>query len=339
MPMRSPRSSCCVVSLVVLCCLAAGSAPAQDEDPVLAAAEAAFMAAETDEDRLAVVRDFLAEHPDHPEVGMVVRVGADLLTGAMNDPEAAVALAEAQLARTTDARSRVQVQEVLLDLYGNPGHADKLPGLVAEIYGGRDMTYVDHLTVVRAAAAAEAWPLVDEHCAAAAPGATAEAFRAAYPEREFSAEELAAAGRNRQGLLKTFTGWSAANRGDFVAAEEEFRAAGELVRSNYFGLPDNELQLYRGRALVMQGRREEGLELLALAGIFGADHAADEAARETFAALGRRPEAYDDYLWEVRLEHAPRIDDFTAADYQGETHAFSGLRGDKATLLAFWFPT
>ena len=31
--------------------------------------------------------------------------------------------------------------------------------------------------------------------------------------------------------------------------------------------------------------------------------------------------------------------DFAAADYQGQTRRFAELRGEKATLLAFWFPT
>jgi hypothetical protein len=339
MAIRRLRLPGCIPLLAVICGLMATPAPAQDDDPVLAAAEAAFEAAATDEARLAVVQKFLQQHPDHPQIGMVVRVGADLLSGAMNDPDAAVDLVETQLAKIGNAESKRQIQEILLDLYGRPGHADKLPALVADMYDPQAMTYVDHLTVIRAAAEAGAWPLVDAHCEAAAPAATSEAFRADYPDREYSAEEIEAAGRNRQGLLRTFAGWSAANRGDPAGAEAEFRAARELVRKNYFGLPDNELYRYWGRALVAQGKHDEGLEMLALAAIYGADYAADEAAREAFAALGRRPEAYDDYLWQVRLDHAPRIDDFTAVDYDGESRSFAGLRGKKATLLAFWFPT
>jgi len=330
-----------VLLLIAGACLgvAAREVAAQDDDPALAAAEAAFTSAESDEERLAVVREFLTAHPDHPQIAMVIRVGAELMSGPMDDRAGAVELVETQLAAIEDADTRRQVQEILLDLYGDPAYADKLAGLVAAMHGGAELTFVEHLEVIRVAAAAEVWHLVDEHSAAAAPRATAEAFRADYPDREYADEEVAVAGRNRQGLLRTYAGWSAAGQGDAARAFAEFEAAEDLLRKNYFGIPDNELYRYWGRTLAAHDRADEGLEMLVRAWIHGADAAADAAAREVFTELGRDPQDYEDYVWSVRLAHARPVDDFVAADYGGSSHRFDELRGEKATLLAFWFPT
>jgi hypothetical protein len=325
--------------LVVLFLAGRPGARAQTEDEALKAAETAYLAAETDEARLAVVRDFLVEHADHPDVAMVVEVGVRLLVDEMDDTPGAVALVENQLPSIEDPETLAAVKEMLLPLYGSPAYADKLADLVADIYAPEAMTYVDHLEVIRAAAGAEAWTMVDAHIAAAEPLATAEAFRAAYPESDYSPEEVVEAGRNRQGLLRTFAGWSAANRGDAAKARVDFAAAEDLVRKSYFGLPDNELYRFWGLTVIREGEADKGLEMLALAAIYGNDQDAADAALAAFTARGGPAAKFEDFLWRVALEKGPVIDDFTAVDYQDAPRTFSGVRGEKGTLLAFWFPT
>jgi hypothetical protein len=309
-----------------------------EEDP-FEQARADFMAAGTPQERLAVSERFLADHPDHEQVPTVVGAATDVLLQELDDRDGAVALARAQLARAEDAEVRQDLQDILLDLYSAPGYGDELRRLVGERYDPAEMTYVEHLTVLRAATGAEAWSLVDEHAAAAAPQATPEAFRAAYPDRDFSEERIATAGRNRQGLLKTYTGWSAANQGDTDRAFADFEAAAELVSPNFFGLPSNELYRYWGQSQVAAGQADEGLEKLVLADIFSADHEAGELARAAFADLGRPEDEYEKYVWKLRRERAVDMVDFQATDYEGAARSFNELRGEKATLLAFWFPT
>ena len=327
------------VVLGALALLGPPPAAAQAEDDAFAAARTAYMAAETDEARLAVVKAFLADHPDRPEVGEVLHIGTYLLAEQMGDDAGAIALVENQLPLIQDAEVKAQAQGVLLDLYSKPEYAARLKILVAGLYDMETMSFVDHLTVIKAAAKANAWAMVDSYAAAAEPLATPEAFRAAYPDDDFTDDYIQEAGRNRQGLLKTYTGWSATNQDDPERARKDFKEAKKLVRKSYFGLPDNDLYRYWGETLVGQGEVDEGLEMLALAAIYGNDHEARDAARKTFVSTGKPEDGFDDYLWTVRRSHAPDMQDFSALDYQAATHSFNDLRGKKATLLAFWFPT
>ena len=107
---------------------------AQAEDDAFAAARAAYMAAETDEARLAVVKAFLADHPDRPEVGEVLGIGTYLLSEQMGDDAGAIALVENQLPLIQDAEVKTQAQGVLLDLYSKPEYAARLKVLVAGMY-------------------------------------------------------------------------------------------------------------------------------------------------------------------------------------------------------------
>jgi len=300
---------------------------------------AAYEAAGSNEERLAIVKEFLADHPAHPRFGTVVEVAAEFLADEMNDRDGAIALVLKHIDGIGDAETTSDVQRLLLRLYGHPDFKEDLQAHVAEIFDPAEMSYMDHLRVIRAATDAEAWTMVDAHCVDAAPLATVEAFRSAYPDEGFSEAFIAGAGRNRQGLLKMHLGWSAANRGSTESALRNFTAADDLLRKSYFGLPEGALYRYWGQTLVQSGDLEAGFEKLALTSIFGYDFIAEDLARGTFAAMGQRPEDYEDAIWQLRREHGPLVTEFATNDYQGIERSYSDLCGEKATLLAFWFPT
>lgn len=332
--------------VLVLACLlgcVAWSGPpaaAQEEapDPFEALREA-YGELETPAEKLALLKTFMLEYPQHERVGAVMDGATGILVGDMDDRDGAVALVLGHMPQVDDAELKGELQDILMGLYSHPLYAAKLTTLVGERYDVADMSFGDHLAVIEAGVAAEAWGLVDEHCSAAKPLANAETFGADYPDRDFSDDYIEEAGRNRQGMLLTFTGWSAANQGDLKRAEKDFESAEKMVRKSFFGLPDNKLYRYRGQTLVKMGDKDRGLELLSLAGIYGMDHEALTIAEETFADMGRNPAVFDDYLWKIRTGHAPKMANFTANDYQDADHEFKDLIGEKATLLAFWFPT
>ena len=339
----SPRSSGLSLLLGFALCgalLSAAPVRAQDEaaDPFAIAREA-YEAAASPAAKLAIVERFLTDHPAHARFAAAVRAGKNVLLDELDDRQAAVDFVQRYLPLAPDDAARDDLQDLLLDLYSHPDYAAALTELVGRRYDLAAMTYVEHVRVLDAAAKAEAWGLLAKHAAAAESQANADAFRAAYPDRDFSEDYIADAGRNRQGLLRTYTGWAAANQGDLARAEKDFEAAKTLVRKTFFGLPDNELYRFWGLTLLKQGRRDQGLEMLALAGLYGNDEAALAAAREAFTDQGRRQTSFDDYLWDLRRDRATKMADFTAVDYEDVQHAYTSLRGEKATLLAFWFPT
>jgi len=310
----------------------------QIDDPAVRV-EQALKAAETPEEQLAVLKTFLKDYPNHEQMGQAVDHAAYLLSKKLDDTDGAVELVHQQLQRTDNPELVAEIQHVLMGLYNRPAYGKELEALVAEMYTLESMSYVDHLTVIKTAAAAEAWTLVDEHCVAARPAATVEAFAAAYPDHGFSEQYIEAAGKNRQGLLDTYTGWSAANRGDTKAALKDFERAHEHLRPSYLGVPDNELYRYWGETLLTKGDVDKGLEKLALAGIFGGDDVAYAKAEETFADHPGKVASFEDYLWKLRTKHGRKVEDFKAVDYEDQQQSFDELRGKKATLLAFWFPT
>lgn len=334
------RGAAGLTALALALTLLVGFAVAADEpdpDP-METARAAFQAAETPEARLEIATTFLSEYPDHPELGDVIQAGTDVLAGPMDDTDGAIALALKELARSGNLELTAQIQAILLKLYAAPEYQAEMKKLLGEMYDVEEMTYVEFLEAIRAATGAEAWSEVDRYIAPARHLATPEAFRAAYPDEKFSDEYIQEAGRNRQGLLMTYAGWSAANQGDMEKAKKEFEAAADHVRPSYFGLPDNDLYRYWGKTLVKAGENERGIEMLALASIYNRDHDAGEVAEAAYGDLGSNL-SWEDYLWQLRLENAPTIDNFTATDYADATLDFVNLKGRKATLLAFWFPT
>jgi hypothetical protein len=318
--------------------LAALPARAQDAADPFDATRDAFMATEDTDERLAIVKAFLAEHPDHERVPVVLGAGADLFVEVRDDRPAAVALAEGQLSVSTDPVVLDGVRDVLVGLYSDPVYAFKLKNLVAEHYDAATMSFGQHLTVLEAAAAAEAWDLVDAQAKVAMDRANAEAFAADYPDRDFSEEEIEEAGRNRQGLVATFMGWSIANQGNAKKGIGMFKKAEEMLRPTFLGVPTNQLYRFWGQSLLMAGDSEAGFEKLTLAHIFGGDEKAGEIARTGYANFRPR-ESYDDFVWSVRLANAPTMVDFAAMDYQQQSRTFAQLKGGEATLLAFWFPT
>ncbi len=331
---RRPFLLALVFSLAVIPALAAEDSPT---DP-LAAARTEFQAADSDEGRLAVAQTFLANHGDHAQAGMVLEIAANILMNDLNDADGAIALVESQLAKTSDAKLVATIQTVLIELLADPQYATKLEGLVNEMYAGQEMSFADHMGVIRAATGAESWSLVEEHAATAASQATPEAYANDYSDRGYSSEAITAAGHNRLGMLKTFTGWAAANQGKHRAALADFEAAFELVRRSYLGLPTNDLFRYWGMTLVKIDEADLGIKKLALAGVFSLDNEAMELAQKAYASLGRK-ENWDDYVWQLRREHGTQVADFSASDYQDVIQSFSAVRGKKATLLTFWFPT
>ena len=318
---------------------AADAAVAADAGPdPLDATREAFMAAETPEGRLEVVRTFLAEHPDHPEVPTVAGAGADVLTYQLDDRAGAIALLEEQIARSDQAVAQQRMRMRLISAYGTPDHAEELAALTAGPVDVSALPFGDQLTVLEAAEAAEAWDLLARAADLALANATATQFAADFPDREFTGEEINARGANRRGLVLTYHGRAQARRGDLAGAMTSFAAADAQLQKGFLGVPDNALYRYWGQALVAAGETEAGVRKLAVAAAFASDEQAHDLAREHYQDLGR-DEDFADYLWTIRRAEGPLVPGFAARDYDGQTRQFADVRGEKASRVAFWFPT
>jgi tetratricopeptide (TPR) repeat protein len=325
-----------VVSLALLMVFPALAAEAPDP---IEEAKTEFMAAESDAAKIIVLRQFLADHPDHEEVGMVLELAISMLTENMDDYQGAVNLAEEQLTRSSDPETQKAIQGAMLDLYSKPAYGHELDNLVTRMYQTSEMKFSLHMKVMEAAAAAEAWSLIDERIDKAYLQATPEAFQSDYPDGDYDTAHIQTAGDNRLGMLKTYAGWAQANLGNLDRAIALYEEADEMIRRNLLGVPDNGLYRFWGQTLVMKDNKSGGLNLLALAQIFSADQEAGELALKIYQEQGNTKASFEDYLWELRQKKGVVLANFSANDYEGKTHSFNDLRGKKATMLAFWFPT
>jgi len=333
-----PRKTSIILGLLALL-LAAWPAMAETPDDPWQAARAEYKAADDLVERVAIVKSFLDANPEHPDIAWAVDTGAYMVGELTGNKKDSVDLVVGQLERTKTPELRLAMQVILLDMYGDPDYADRLPGLVDTMYPDTSvMSYVDHLHVIDSANTAEVWSVVDEYCKLAMPMANPEQFAADYPDRGFSAAVIEESGNHRGATILTFAGWSLTNQGDLDGALQKFEQAEPKVRMTLFNTPDNQLDHYWGMTLVKAGQEEAGLARLTLAGMYGGDDEAAEMSRKLLARL-HPDQDYDDYTWAIRQQHAPTRADWQAVDYNDQMQTFANLKGDRATLIAFWSPT
>jgi len=186
----------------------------------------------------------------------------------------------------------------------------------------------------------EEWMVADEHSLAALEVATPEAYRADYPDREFSDEDLAERVQRRQATALAYDGWATYNMGDTELAFERFAAADDVGSVSYLGVPNTPLYTFWGRAALGEGDFDSAIEFLGAEAAFGNDGSGAEVyLREAYAAKNGDEEGFDELLWATRNELATTVDDFTLLDYEGNEISMANVRTGKVTLLAFWFPT
>jgi tetratricopeptide (TPR) repeat protein len=292
---------------------------------------------ETPEEKVALCRTFLAEHPNHENAARTLSACIYYLGDEQGDRMEALDLAEKTIAAVTDPEVKREMQLEVLGLYGRLGDRESLKRAAEELAAVKSLSYPEHDAVLEAALDAEAWELAAAHAEASLGMASAEAFRADYPERTFTDEEVADAVKRRSAASLAGKGWALAHLGRVDEALAAFEEGSAGVGRNYVGIPDSPLYSYWGRTLAEAGQNEKAMELLAPDAIMGGDMEAMDALHGAYTAM-KGEGGFDAYLKEARASLAVEIDDFTLNDYQGEPLSFSQLKG-QVVLLSFWFPT
>lgn len=292
---------------------------------------------ETPEEKVALCRRFLEEHPNNEQAPTTLNAAIYYLGDELGRPEEALALAKKTMAAVTDDAVRRAMQLELVGLYGVLGDGEALAAAAEELASTKPLTYPEHDSIVDAALECGAWELAAAHAEAGLAMADAETFRADYPERSFTDEDVAEAVRRRTAASLSGKGWALANLGRVDEALAAFAAGRDSVEFNYVGVPDSPLFSYWGRTLAEAGRNEKAMEMLLADAIFGGDMEAMDALNGAYVAV-HGAAGFEDYLWENRRRLAKKVDDFTLSDYQGEPLTLSQLKG-QVVLLNFWFPS
>lgn len=330
---------------VVLGVLVAGSLGCSQQPPEDAAETAyqtmreVWQEVETAEEKAKLAEEFLAAHPTHERAPGLVSSELYYRGEELDQPQVAYDVAKAVLDATDDPERRFEIAMAMRQTAARVGQPMALGAIVAGLAEHRPLTYSEHVDVIDAATAEELWPVVLEHSEAAIVLATADQYRKDNEDRELSEEEVAKGAARRQGTALAAKGWALARTDQVDEAMAVFQSADQVTPRSYLGVADTDLPVYWGRTLLGRGEVDAAIALLAPAAIFGAAEGATDALREAFVARTGSDEAFEEFLWQSRQQHARVIDDVAAKDYQGTLTSLADVRQDKALLLAFWFPT
>lgn len=293
---------------------------------------------DTPAERVAITRDFLAEYPSSRHTADAVDAVYWYQGTELDDKEGALRYAEEIRGRIVDAEVATEVDKLLVGYYGEAAMADKMIEVADRLAEAGALDFGAQWNVIEGATKAEDWGLAREYCGSARKMANAEALKAEYPDRSFSAEELVLAVDDRVGKLLVKDGWARANLGEIREALDDFAEADRLVPRYYFDVPEYDLNVYWARTLMMSGDFEKAVERLAMQALVLRNKEALAALKRAYSGMRGGDAGYDAYADSLHHSVARTIEDFEMTDYQGGRLRFSNLRGD-VTLLTFWFPT
>ena len=330
-----------LMALVVIVA-AVGCSRQEPADPAAAAFEA-FRAAYTDApsraDQIAALEGFVGGYPGHPYAGYYA---ADLISYYAHDlgqPETAYDKVSAVLARVEDPEARLYLAAELAPVAAELGRPVDLEPYIDAVRAQGPLAFDQLDTVMTAAGATGDWQLALSASEEALARATPEAYRADYPDRDFSDEEVAERVRRRRAAALTHHAWALYNTGAHDEAFGEFEQADELRVDSYVGVSGGPLDRLWARALLDAGQPAAALDRITQEALFGDTAKALPVALAAYAAVEGGVDGFDAYLAKQRRDRAPILDDVTLADYEGRQHSLNDLRRDKVLLLAFWFPT
>ena len=332
-----------ILALVALVGLAGACAKQEQESPAEGAWSElveAWNGLETAEEKAALAESYLAEFPDTEHSGSMAGVVVYYRGHEMEDPQGAYDVVAPVFEQIEDPEQRFAVGMEMISLADSVEVPLELAEVANSLGAHRPLTYSEHQQVFETAIDLEEWMVADEHSLAALELATPEAYRADYPDREFSDEDLAERVQRRQATALAYDGWATYNLGDTELAFERFTAADDVGSVSYLGVPNTPLYTFWGRAALGEGDFDSAIEFLGAEAAFGNDGSGAEVyLREAYAAKNGDEEGYDEFLWATRNELATSVDDFTLLDYEGNEISLANVSTDKVTLLAFWFPT
>lgn len=294
-------------------------------------------AVETDEEKVPILKAFVENHPNDGNAAYALSGVIYYLGDDQEGMEEALRFTGTILHKATDPDVRREMALERLGLYGRLGETESLLTAVEELSGNTPVSFSENEKIIDAALECKAWELALKHAKIALANSSAAIFRADYPERTFTDDEVDAAVKRRKAFSMASMGWALAQLGQVDRALTVFEEGSGSVTRNYVGIPDSPLFSYWGRTLAEAGRNEEAMEMLAADAVLGGDVDAMDALHGAYVAM-KGEAGFEDYLVLVREGLAVQVDDFTLNNYQGEPLTLSQLKG-QVVLLGFWFPT
>ena len=283
------------------------------------------------EERVTITKRFLDEFWESEHTANSVDAIFYYQGTEMDDKTGALEYVETIRAKITDPDVAIEVDRKLIGFYGEAGMAAKMKALANQLAVTGALDFWDHWNVIEGAVKARDWELIRDYCSKA--GEMAE-----YPDREFSEQEIAKVVNERVGMLMVKDGWARANQGQVDEALAAYAEADKMIPRYYFDIPEYDLYVYWGYTLVKKGDFEAAIERFATNGLIMGNEEALAGLKEAYVGIHGSEAGFEAYSDELHRSVSRPIDDFEMADYEGNRHRFSDIRGD-VTLLTLWFPT
>lgn len=142
--------------------------------------------------------------------------------------------------------------------------------------------------------------------------------------------------------------WSMHNLGRSRESLEIFSSAAELAPRNfagYFEYPAMELEYQWSQALLGADKPKDALARFEPRALFVREEDKElqrsyqSFFRELYLASGNLEASLNEYRKVRKEDLSRRVPDFSSLDREGILRKFSEIKGERATLLIFWFPT
>jgi tetratricopeptide (TPR) repeat protein len=326
--------------IVILVCLIASALTvlAQDEmQQFFADMETRYNAAEGDQARLDLCIEVLTKYPDTDYTRMIIGT-AESHCSALDKLDEFILLAEKVQGQVESEEVKRWIDQRLLGVFGKTKKIDRLDNMAAKLSASGEENFNLYYDFIRAYTDAEQWAPIMKYAEKADPFANRDAYKKEYEDRDYSDEVLTKRGKNRKGLLLTYTGWALANTGDIETALKNFNDAGTMIMHAYTGQSDGKLDYFWGTTLIKAGKLDEALDRLAPLALYDGDEDAMALMKKAYIKKHGDDAKLDQFLKKQRVKFAKQIDDFTLKKYDGTELTLSSHKG-KVIVLSFWFPT
>ncbi len=287
--------------------------------------------------KLDICRQGLMQFPESKYTMFLLNLAKDN-SAELNQMEEFISLAENVRSQVESQDMQKSINRLLVETFGEMGDVPRLDALSKQRIENEEENYNLFYDLVRAYTDTEQWTTVLTYAGRAEPFANAESYKKDYPDRLMSDEDFAESGRNRKGLLLTYTGWAKANGGQTKAALNDYKTAEKLARRAYLGYSEAKLDYFWGKTLIESGQIDQAMNRLSAKALFDEDEASLEALKEAYIEKNGGEAECEKFLEKQRLKFAREIDDFTLDKYDGEKLTLSSFKG-KVILISFWFPT
>ena len=319
-----------VSALIFAACGTGKKDPANAEQDFKAAYEK-YRMLDSQSEKADLMDEFARNYPDSETAGRAIGLVVYNRHYANQDYQGALDYLDEQLELVSNPSVRKSVKLEKLEALAELGRGPELTTLADELLDSAEsVTPSERLEILGAATKSGAWELADR-------------ISDILMQELKESEDL----YSRSSVLMK-KGWILHNLDRTEEALGFFEEAASIGPKNFAGYseyPVMELEYQWASALLGAGKPGEALAAFEKRALFVKEEnrslqdSYQELYKKAYLAAGNEADSFQDYKLQRKAELSRQVPEFSSPDSTGKTLSFSDIKGEKATLLLFWFPT